>query len=265
MRRLGVESTLGRKPSVPDSDILLQVFKTRHLPHSGKISIARVWRGDVKDGMTFGTSRISGLNRITGGQMEKISEAGPGEVVAMGRMEEVLTGHTLTSGGIGQEMDWPDSPAAVYSAVVLPEKWEDEVKLSKAISRLMEEDPSISRVFNELSGENAVWGQGDTHIQVMGQMLKNRFNTSVRLQTPATGYQESIKRKIQYHARHKKQSGGHGEFGDVHLEIKPMPKGTGVVFSDTITGGVVPKQYIPAVEAGVKEVLFGGPAWLPRD
>ena len=259
----GVETTLERKSKVPDDDLLLQVFKTRHLPHSGKISIARIWRGEVKDGMTFGSARISGLHRITGGQMQKINEASRGDVIAMGRMEEVRTGHTLTTQGIGQVMDWPEPPAPVYSAVVVPDKWEDEVKLSKAVSRLTEEDPSISKGFNELSRENVIWGQGDTHIQVMGQMLKNRFNTSVRLQPPATGYLETIKKKIQHHARHKKQSGGHGEFGDVHLEIKPMPRGTGVTFTDTISGGVVPKQYIPAVETGAREYCAEGPLGFP--
>ncbi len=259
----GVEATLGRKSSVPDDELLLQVFKTRHLLHSGKFSIARVWRGEVKDGMTFGPSRISGLHRMTAGQMQKESEASSGDVVAMGRMEKVQTGHTLSTEGIGQTMDWPAPVAPVYSTVVLPDKWEDEAKLSEAIARLIEEDPSISRGFNELSRENVVWGQGNTHIQVMAQMLKNRFNTSVRLQTPATGYQETVKKKVQHRARHKKQSGGHGEFGDVHLEIRPMPRGTGVEFTDTISGGVVPKQYIPAVEAGVREYCAEGPLGFP--
>ena len=258
-----VEITLERKSQIPDNDPILQVFKTRHLAHSGKLSIARIWRGNVKDGMTFGSTRVSGLNYITGNQMQKISEAGCGDVVALGRMEEVQTGHTLTSESIDYIMDWPEPLPPVYSAVIHPEKWEDEVKLSKAVSRLIEEDPTLSRGFNVLSSQNVVWGQGDTHIQVMGQMLKSRYNTSVKLHSPATGYQETVKKVIQHHARHKKQSGGHGEFGDIHIEIKPLPKGSGIIFSDSISGGVVPKQYIPAVEAGVKEYCSEGPLGFP--
>jgi len=147
--------------------------------------------------------------------------------------------------------------------VIVPEKWEDEVKLSAAIAKLIEEDPSISRRLNELSRETAIWGQGDTHLQIMAQKLKSRFNTSVRLQAPATGYQESIRRSIQHRARHKKQSGGHGEFGDVHLDIRPTPRGSGISFTDSISGGVVPKQYIPAVEAGVRDYCESGPLGFP--
>ena len=258
-----VGTTLARKPEVPEDDLLVQVFKTRHLPYSGKVSFGRIWRGKVKDGLSFGSASISGLHQMMGGQMDKVTSADCGDVVAMGRMDEVQTGHTLTPRGIGKDMLWPEPAAPVYAAVVLPDKWEDEVKLSKAIERMTEEDPSISRRHNELSRETAIWGQGDTHIQIMAQKLKNRFNTSVRLQSPATGYQESIRRSIQHRARHKKQSGGHGEFGDVFLDIKPLPRGSGISYTDTISGGVVPKQYIPAVEAGVREYCEKGPLGFP--
>ena len=260
---VGVEKTIERKLVDLDNDLIAQVFKTKHLPHTGKISIARVLKGTIRDGLSTGQSRVSGMHRLLGGQQLKVSEASAGDVVALGRMEDVHTGHTITEDGHGMMLDWPDPISPVYSALMRPVKWEDEVKISKAISRLIEEDPSISRKLNELTRENVIWGQGDTHLQVMGQILKNRYNTSVNLFTPATGYQETIRKGVEHHARHKKQSGGHGEFGDVHIEVKPLPRGSGIQFSDSITGGVVPKQYIPAVEAGVREYCAEGPLGFP--
>ena len=258
-----VEATLTRKLEMPDSETLFQVFKTQYQLHAGKMSYARIWRGNAQDGMQIGASRIRGINRPGAGQMEKVPTGELGEVVALGRMEDVKTGQALTPDGHDYLMDWPEPLSPVHSSVVLPERWEDEVKLSSAVARLIEEDPSLERRQNELTGETVIWGQGETHIQVMAQKLKSRFNANVYVRPPATGYQETIRRGIEHHARHKKQSGGHGEFGDVHLRIKPEERGTGIAFSDTISGGVVPKQYIPAVETGVREYSTEGPLGFP--
>ena len=253
-----VEETLARVDA-PEGDPVLQVFKTYHMPHAGKMSVARVWRGGVKDGMNFGSHKVSGLNHLMGHDLQKISDAPTGTIVAMGRMDEIATGQTLTAEGAAETMDWPDPISPVFSMVAVPEKREDEVKLSSGIARLIEEDLSISMSHNDDTNENVLWGQGEIHLQVMGQRLKNRFNTAVTMRRPQTPYKETIKE----HARHKKQSGGHGEFGDVHLDIKPKQRGTGFEFSQSISGGVVPRQYIPAVEAGVKEYCTEGPLGFP--
>ena len=257
-----VSETVERREA-PGDDPLVQVFKTFHMPHTGKISLARVWRGTVKDGMSFGPHKVGGLARMMGHEQQKIGEAVAGEVVALGRMEDVDTGMTLTSSGDSDAMAWPESPRPVYSMVAEPEKREDEVKLSSGIGKLIEEDPSISFTHNNDTNENVLWGQGEIHLRVLGDRLKSRYHTAVTMRRPQTPYKETIQKPIQQHARHKKQSGGHGEFGDIHLDIKPMPRGAGFKFSQSVKGGVVPTQYIPAVEAGVKEYLTEGPLGFP--
>jgi len=256
---VSVEKTIERKALPFTKTVAAQVFKTKHLAHTGKLSIARVWQGTIHDGFSSGSARASGLHHVQGGDLEKIDSAGPGAVVALGRMDAIQTGETITDSGHGMELDWPASPSPVYGAVIKPDKVEDEVKISRAVSRLIEEDPSLSRRQNDLTREIVIWGQGDTHLQVLGQKLATGHNIAVTLSSPSTGYQETIRKTVEHHARHKKQSGGHGEFGDVQIQIKPLPRNSGVQFSSSITGGVVPKQYIPAVEAGVREYCEKGP------
>ena len=246
-----------------DGDTVVQVFKTYHMLHAGKMSVGRVWKGEIKDGMSFGNHRVSGMNLLKGHEAKRITSAIAGSVVAMGSMDDVHTGHTLSEAGATDSMDWPETPAPIFSMVAIPDKRDDEVKLSTGIARLMEEDPSISMSHNDDTNQNVLWGQGEIQLQVLGQRLKNRFNTAVTMHRPRTPYKETIKKAIQQHARHKKQSGGHGEFGDVHLDIKPQPRGSGFEFSQSISGGVVPRQYIPAVEAGVKEYCTEGPLGFP--
>jgi elongation factor G len=139
----------------------------------------------------------------------------------------------------------------------------DEVKLTSALSRLVDEDPSLSFGHDPDTGEFLLWGQGEMHLAIAIDRLRNRFNIQVTHHRPQVPYKETIRSAVSQHARHKKQSGGHGEFGDVHVDIKPMPRGAGFSFNDTITGGAVPKQYIPAVEAGVREYLQRGPLGFP--
>jgi len=257
------EATLERLGGA-DGSPLLQVFKTYHLPHTGKLSVARVWRGEVRDGDSFGEHRVSGLSQIMGHTLNKIDRAGLGDVVGLGRLEDVHTGDVLTESGIAADsLPWFDTIPPVYSMAIAAEKREDEVKLSTGIARIIEEDPSVSAEHNDDTHELVLWGQGDIHLQVTGEKLRNRYNVGITTARPRVPYKETIRKTIQQHARHKKQSGGHGEFGDVHLEIKPMPRGQGFEFVDKITGGVVPRQYIPAVEHGVKEYMSEGPLGFP--
>ena len=259
----GPEATLERLGGAND-DPLLQVFKTYHLPHTGKLSVARVWRGSVSDGQHFGDHRVSGLQQIMGHTLNKISKAGVGDVVGLGRLEDVSTGDVLTGSGATRGLlPWPEPLRPVYSMAISAEKREDEVKLSTGIARLMEEDPSITAEHNEDTHQLVIWGQGDIHLRVAAEKLKERYNVAVATARPQVPYKETIRKPIQQHARHKKQSGGHGEFGDVHLEIKPRKRGEGFEFIDKISGGVVPRQYIPAVETGVKEYMTEGPLGFP--
>jgi elongation factor G len=242
---------------------LVQVFKTYHLPHTGKTSLARIWNGNVKDGMTFGEHKVSGLFSMMGHSQNKIGNAGVGDIVGMGRMDEVPTGSMLTASGPIDGAFWPAPAQPIYSFAITPKKREDEVKLSAAIAKLTDEDSSISVEHNPDTNEMVLWGQGEIHLQVATERLANRYNVAVDSRRPLTPYKETIRRGIKQHARHKKQSGGHGQFGDVHIEIKPLPRGAGFEFSESITGGAVPRQYIPAVEAGVREYMKSGPLGFP--
>ena len=259
----GPETTLERLGGA-DGDPLAQIFKTYHLAHTGKLSLARIWRGAVEDGMSFGEHRVSGLSQMKGHALDKITKAFAGDVVGLGRLDAVRTGDVLTADGISSKaLPWLDPLPPVFSAAIVAEKREDEVKLSTGIAKVVEEDPSIVVEHNDDTHELVLWGQGDIHLQVVADKLRERYNVGVSMKRPQVPYKETIRKPIQQHARHKKQSGGHGEFGDVHLEIKPVQRGAGFEFIDKISGGVVPRQYIPAVETGVKEYMTEGPLGFP--
>ena len=153
----------------------------------------------------------------------------------------------------------PAAPQAVLRQVVNPTERKDEVKLSSALARMVEEDPSLSVDHRQDTGETLLGGQGEMHLRVAVERLTSRFGLKLETKRALVPYRETIRATVSKRGRHKKQSGGHGQFGDVVLEVKPLPRGSGFVFDDTITGGVVPKNYIPAVEAGVREALKNGP------
>jgi len=254
----GVIERLGLEPA----GAMAQVFKTQHLEHVGKLSYVRVLSGQIKDGMTLNDNRVSGMSKTLGQKHEKVASAVTGEVVALGRMEGILTGATLTEAG-NVSTDWPKPLSPLFALNIHAEKQGDDVKLSGALAKMVEEDPSLSYGPDADTGEFLLWGQGEMHLMIAIDKLKNRFNLGLVSTRPQVPYKETIRKPISQHARHKKQSGGHGEFGDVHLDIKPLPRGSGFQFEDTITGGVVPKQYIPAVENGVKEFMVRGPLGFP--
>ncbi|MCB2100173.1 MAG: elongation factor G [Rhodobacterales bacterium] len=237
----------------------VQVFKTLHAGHTGKLSFGRLWSGDLADGATLAGTRIGGLYRMFGQKNEKVDKAVAGAVVAVGRMDEIATGDLATEGATSRSESWPETLSPLYSLAIHAAKHADEVKLSGALTRISEEDPSLWSEHNADTGELLMWGQGEMHLLIAIDRLKNRYNLEVLSQKPQVAYKETIRKPITHHARHKKQSGGHGEFGDVHLAIKPLPRGSGIQFEETITGGVVPKQYIPAVEHGVREFMSRGP------
>ncbi len=248
-----------------DGEALAWVFKTLHPPHIGKLSLARVMRGEIKDGMTLNGDRVSGLYKMMGLKQDKVAKAGVGEVVALGRMDGVRTGDLLTPSGKAPEVltGFPEPLAAVYSAAISAEKSSDEVKLSEALAKLAEEDPSLHAEQSKDTHELLLWGQGDMHLQIAVDRLKHKFNLDVNKGLPHVPYKETITKSISQHARYKRQSGGHGQFGDVHVDIKPLPSGSGFAFDSKVVGGHVPRQFIPAVETGVKEFMQRGPLGFP--
>ncbi len=247
-----------------DGEPIAQVFKTLHATHTGKLSIARVMRGEVTDGMTLSAGRVSGLFAFEVGKPTKSARAGVGEVVGLGRLDSVATGDTLSPSGAAGALEWPRPLTPLFALAIAAEKREDEVKLTGALAKLGEEDPSLGYGHDQDTHELLLWGQGSVHLQIAVARLRNRFNIAASTDRPRVAYKETIRKAISKHARHKKQSGGHGEFGDVHVDIKPLQRGGGIVFEEKITGGAVPKQYIPAVEFGVREYCeSGGPLGFP--
>ena len=240
------------------------VFKTLHASHTGKLSFVRVWNGEITDGMTLNGDRVSGVNRVVGAKLEKLAKAVVGDVVALGRLDGAHTGALLAAPGKPAEaFAWPEPLKPMFAQAVHARERSDEVKLTSALARLVDEDPSLSYGHDPDTQEFLLWGQGEMQIAIALDRLRNRFNIQVAAQRPQVPYKETIRGQISHHARHKKQSGGHGEFGDVHIDIKPLPRGSGFAFADTVTGGAVPKQYIPAVETGVREYLARGPLGFP--
>ncbi len=253
--RLGIGDTDGT---------LAQVFKTYHAQHAGKLSLARVFAGSVTEGMTLNGQRVGSLLSLMGSQQTKLDAAGPGQVAALGRMDGIKTGDLLTDSGDGAGTTaWPAPLKPVYALAISPENRSDEVKLTGALQRLNEEDPSVTYEQNADTREMVLRGQGEIHLQVALEKLKNRYNVSATSTRPSVPYKETIRKAISQHGRFKRQTGGHGMFGDVHVDIAPKPRGEGFEFTDKIVGGSIPKQFIPAVESGVKEFADQGPLGFP--
>ena len=259
-RRLGVE---GREGPV------LQVMKTIHTPHGGKLSVARVLAGAIGDATELWdaagrTGRVSGLYRLMGKEQNKLSRADEGETAALGKLDDVATGATLSvTKGSAPALVELELPPPVYAMALRPRERKDEVKLSTSLQRLAEEDPSLRIAQNQETGETLLSGNGEMHLRVAVERLESKYQIVVDSHRPSIPYAETIRKSVTQRGRHKKQSGGHGQFGDVVLDIKPLPRGAGFEFTDTITGGVVPKQYIPSVEAGVRDYLKSGPLGFP--
>ena len=249
--------------AVGEGDPAAIVFKTVHAQHSGKLSFVRVLRGTVNDGMSFGDSRLSGVFRLFGTNITKQPNASVGDIVALGRMDDVGTGDLLVPSGASKAEGWPQPLTPVYALAVRAENRNDEVKLTGALQKLTEEDPSLAFIHDSDVGGLVLSGQGDVHLQLSIDRLARRYNVSVTPRKPDVPYRETIRKGTHQHARFKRQTGGHGQFGDVHIDIKPLPRGTGFQFEEKIVGGAIPRQYIPGVEAGVQDYLKSGPLGFP--
>jgi elongation factor G len=257
------QQTASRLGIAADGEPLAQVIKTYHLPHTGKLSLARVWRGTLTEGMVLNGTRVAGLLRVTGGQHEKLGSAHAGEVVGLTRMEDVATGVMLTPSGKADPLPRPERPQPVFGLAIASEKRADDVKLTGAIGKLVEEDPTFELDQNADTQEMVLWGQGDIHLQIAMDRLRNRHNLAVTGRPAAVPYKETIRHGTQQHSRFKRQSGGHGQFADVTIEVKALPRGSGFTFTDSVVGGAIPRNYIPAVEEGVVEALLRGPLGFP--
>jgi elongation factor G len=259
-KRLGVQAT---------DEAVAYVLKTFQTMHGGKLSVARVLAGQIGDGVTLNTpeaeaGRASGVFKLTGQTGEKRGPAEAGDTVGLGKLDHAHTGDTLSSGKQAHAAVASVAPyPPVLSIAVAAKERKDDVKLGQALAKLAEEDPSLTVVHNPETHEVVVWGQGEMHLRVATERLAARFGVAITQRPPTVGYRETIRKGAVQRGRHKKQSGGHGQFGDVVLDIKPLPRSGGFKFEEKITGGVVPRNYIPSVEEGVIDGLRHGPLGFP--
>ncbi|MBO9459962.1 elongation factor G [Labrenzia sp. R5_0] len=260
---------LSRRVLGTTSRAMLQVVKTLHTQHGGKQSIARVLEGVVSDGDTLFLNgdteiKVSGLFSVFGQQANKIATAGKGDLVGLGRLDDVQTGDLLSfENGKIESLQVLERRNPVLATAISAKQGKDEVRLSAALAKLVEEDRSLIVSQNQTTAETLLAGQGEMHLRVAQERLAGKYGLDIAANTPHVPYAETIRSGTKVRGRHKKQSGGHGQFGDVVIEISPLPRGEGVQFSDTITGGVVPKQYIPSVRDGVLDALGQGPLGFP--
>ncbi len=265
----GIADTAKRLAVKPGSDAVGFVLKTLNTSHGGRMSIVRMLAGQAGDGTTFVTGddeagRVAGVFKLLGQGSEKRGPAALGETVAFAKLEKARTGDTLST---GKQPHPPLAKVTPYSPVlaiaISAKERKDDVKLGQALNKLAEEDPSIIIAHNPETHEVVLWGQGEMHLRVATERLSDRYGVAIERRQPSVGYRETIRRGIVQRGRHKKQSGGHGQYGDVVLDIKPMPRGSGFSFEEKITGEVVPRNYIPSVEEGVIDALKHGPLGFP--
>ena len=255
---------------LPDSGPpLAQVMKTLHTTHGGKLSVARVLRGAFKEGDTIvGSSgaetRIAGLSSLTGATLARVAEARQGQVLGFARLDPIATGDCFAPGKARPGAILSIAPPEpVHAVAIRVRDRKDDVRLSSALAKMVEEDPALVVESNPDMGEIRLLGQGEMHLRVAIERLASRYQVAVETGAPKIAYRETIKGGAAARGRHKKQTGGHGQFGDVAIEVAPMPRGEGFVFHDKITGGVVPRQYIPSVETGLRDAIRRGPLGFP--
>jgi elongation factor G len=265
----GIETTRARLGLKPEVQNAVQVLRTVHTAHGGKLSIARILAGEVKDGAVLngpaGESKVAGVFRLMGTEAQKRDAGKPGETVALGKLEHASTGDTLYANARDTTQLAPVAVVdPVMSIAVAPKERKDDVRLSTALQKILEEDPSLRLVHAQETAETVLEGHGEMHLRVTMERITGKYAVPITTSTPRVAYRETIRKPVTKRGRHKKQSGGHGQFGDVVLEISPRERGAGLAFNEQITGGVVPRQYFSSVETGVRDYLEqSGPLGFP--
>ena len=250
--------TIERAPD-PDAPFSAFVFKTVADPYAGRLSIMKIVSGSLGESGNFynankeSRERYNQLLMIAGKEQKPITEAGAGEIVAVAKLKDTSTGDTLCdeNNKIKFESIKP-LPTLISFAVGSKVKGEED-KIFISLSKLLEEDSALKIERNAETKEILLSGRGQVHIEVVVEKVKRKFNVDAQLNTPKVPYRETIKKKVRVQGRHKKQSGGHGQFGDCWIQMEPLPRGSGFEFVDAIVGGSIPRQYIPAVEKGIIE------------
>jgi elongation factor G len=245
------------------------VMKSLHTAHGGKLSLVRILTGEFGEGTVVTGAegrdeRAAGVFSLRGEEPVKRGTGKAGDTVALGRLEQIKSGETISAekGGAVQAKT-PPAPPPVFAIGLGLKDRKDEVKLTAALAKLIEDDPSLRVEMNADTHQMLLYGQGEMHLRVASERLQRKYGIAVQRQARLVPYKETIRGGTQVRGRHKKQSGGHGQFGDVVLDIQPRPRGAGFEFVEKISGGVVPRQFFQSVEIGVKDYLQHGPLGFP--
>ncbi len=239
-------------------------FKTTADPFVGRLTYLRVYSGVLEsDSRVFNTrseseERIGQLFLIRGKEQIPVKELRAGEIGGVAKLSSTITGDTLCDKGRPLLLDPVTYPKPIFSASISPKTKADLDKMSTALARLVEEDPTLAVSRDAETNETILSGMGESHVDIAARKLQQKFGVEIVLGTPKVPYRETITRTASAQGRHKKQTGGHGQFGDVWLRLEPLPRGAGFEFVDEVFGGSVPRQYIPAVEKGVRETMTKG-------
>ncbi|MCX7822041.1 MAG: elongation factor G [Syntrophobacterales bacterium] len=252
-----------RRP-LPEEPFSALVIKTLNDPYAGRLTIMRVFSGTVSSDSTVynankkSKERFGALLSIQGKGQKQVSEAGPGAIVAVAKLKDTFTGDTLCDEKQPVMYELLPLPPVVYSLAVEPKSRGDEEKIFSSLARLMEEDVALKLERNDETKEMILSGMGEIHIEATVDKLQRKFGVEVNLRLPKVPYKETIRGRSRVQGKYKKQTGGRGQYGDCWIEIEPLPRGEGFKFVDKIVGGVIPKQFIPAVEKGIVEAAQEG-------
>ena len=242
------------------------VLGVSYASQAGKLAYARILGAELREGAELilpdgAHSRAGGLLSLAGGAMKKAAAGEAGEIVALAKIDAAAAGMTLSAGGRARGRPPLERRAPLFALAIEPRDRKDDVRLWTALAKLVEEDWGLS--VRREAQQTLIEGQGEPHLQIALARLRRRFGLEVVVEPPRVAYRETIRRAVSQHSRHKKQTGGHGQFADVKIAVKPAARGAGVGFAQTITGGAVPKQWIPSVEQGVREAAEKGPLGFP--
>ena len=250
--------------------VVAYIFRTASEGHLGDMSFFRTISGTLKPGselvnqQTSATERVAQVYTFQGKNRIELPAVPAGDIGVLVKLKSSHTGNTLCDKGVSVTVKPPEYPVPVMDMAIKPKAKGDEDKLAAALNKLHEEDPTFRLESDPALKQQVIWAQGSTHIEVLMERLKDRFGVDAELGRPRIPYRETVRGKTEKQYRHKKQTGGRGQFGEVHIRIEPTERGKGFEFVDAITGGVIPSKFIPAVEKGIREAMaHGGLAGAP--
>jgi len=251
----------------PDKPLIAQAFKVATDPFVGKLAWIRIMQGTVTPETTYylgdakKAAKVGHLYKLMGKESQDTKSAVAGDIIALAKVEEITPGAVLHDQQGEMCCSIPAAPTPMFSLAVTPKKRGDEQKISEALTKLSQEDPTFGYARDNQTHETVISGIGDLHLRILLTKMKERFDLEVETKPPKIPYKETITGKADGHHRHKKQTGGSGQFGEVYLRVEPMERGEGFDFVNDLFGESIPRQYLPAIEKGVKDVLVGGGKW----